>query len=84
MITLAKLALYRRCGGDVDLWARTRRRRTSEDITAADWQLIDELLQRIHVVKAGLASPEWEARTRDLIAQHVEDGEVAARLYAYA
>ena len=84
VITLPKFDLYRRYGGDIDGWTRHRNDDERATMTDADWAAIDELLQRLHVVKGGLASPAYEAQTRALLAECAPDPAVAAVLFEYA
>jgi hypothetical protein len=56
MLTLEKLKTYRRFGGDIDGYSRTRGRGDSSGITDDDWKLIDELLMALHIVASGKAS----------------------------
>jgi hypothetical protein len=68
MITAEKLKTYKRYRGDVDAWARGSLFGSSDDITDQDWAMIDELLQSLTIVRGGLASPEFVAKTNAQIA----------------
>ena len=61
MLTLDKLAVYRRFGGDIDAWARSSKPGDPSAMTDGDWFLIDELRQALAMVASGLAAPEFSA-----------------------
>jgi hypothetical protein len=61
VLTLEKLAVYRRFDGDIDAWARTSGPAGPSGMTDADWFLIDELRQALAMVASGLAAPEFRA-----------------------
>jgi hypothetical protein len=60
MLTLEKLKVYRQFGGDIDGWARWSAH-DSSGMTDGDWSLIDELVQALHLIRAGQAAPEFAA-----------------------
>jgi hypothetical protein len=59
-LTLDKVETYRRFGGDIDGFARSRIDDAS-GITDEDWHVIDELLQALFLVQSGQAAPELAA-----------------------
>jgi hypothetical protein len=59
VITLAKLAAYRRFCGDADGWARSPRLSGDPDMDDADWHLIDTLRQGLALVREGRASARF-------------------------
>jgi len=59
MLTLEKLRLYHRFGGDIDGWARASAPSDSSGMTDEDWSLIDELRQGLRIVSSGRASAEF-------------------------
>ena len=61
MITLAKLAAWRRFGGDVDGWARVHPDGDDAGMNDDDWRTIDELLLGRVLVAGGGASAEYAA-----------------------
>ena len=61
MLTLDKLNIYRRFGGDLDGWARTANGHDASGITDADWLLIEELRQGLALIAAGQASQTFTA-----------------------
>ena len=74
MLTLDKLDVYRRFGGDIDAWARTCGSGDPSGMTDEDWFLIDELRQALAMVASGLASPEFSASVeRRLVASTVDE-----------
>jgi hypothetical protein len=59
MITLEKLRTYRKFRADIDGYARSHGRGDTSEISDADWRLIDELRQALHIIISGKASPEF-------------------------
>jgi len=59
MLTREKLRVYNRFGGDIDGWARAPKTDDTSGMTDDDWRLICELLQALHIVRSGQASPEF-------------------------
>lgn len=72
MLTLDKLAVHQRFGGDLDGWARAKGGHDASGMRDEDWFLIDELLQGLALVASGQASPayaeELERRLLDVTA----------------
>ncbi len=60
MLTLEKVEMYRRFGGDIDGFARSSVD-DSSGITDEDWHVIDELLHALFLVQSGQAAPELAA-----------------------
>ncbi len=60
MLTLEKLKVYQRFGGDIDGWAQVSRRGDASGITDDDWSLIDQLQQGLHLLASGRAVPQFE------------------------
>jgi len=74
MLTLEKLRIYRRFGGDIDGWARTRGRGDGSGMTDDDWSLIEELRQGLRIVSSGQASAEFAGSVeRRLLASTADD-----------
>lgn len=61
MLTLDKLNVYQRFGGDLDGWARTTGDRDDSGMRDEDWFLIDELLQGLAQIASGQASQAYAA-----------------------
>jgi len=78
MITLEKLRIYEKFGGDIDGFSRSK---LSESITDQDWHLIGELLQGLSIVQSGLASADFESRVRARTVEVAEDEDVCERLF---
>jgi hypothetical protein len=76
MITLEKLRLYEKYGGDMDHLSLSER----ESIIDHDWSLIDEILQGLLIVQAGLANSEFEAKVRARTIDAAQDEQVYVRL----
>ena len=58
MITLSKLALFERLGGDSDALARIERG-VSEEFYHSEWALLDQLIQKLVICQGGLASESF-------------------------
>lgn len=78
MLTLAKVQVYKKYGGDIDGLARARNPDDCALITDEEWFLIESLVHKLYLVKHGKASPDYSARIADELKQNVE-GEEAIR-----
>ncbi len=81
MITLDKLRIYEKFGGDYDGFARASRSGQLGSMSNQDWQLIDELLRCLWMVQSGLASDAFEAQTRAKALEAAEDEQVLERFF---
>lgn len=73
MITTAKVRIYSRYYGDLDMWLRTGRQDEKEFMSSADWHLIDTLIQDCIVVLRGLGSEKREADALKRLKENCED-----------
>lgn len=73
MITKEKLQIYQRFDGDMDGFSRGANLSEKDSITDQDWRLIDELVQSLTIIQAGLASSDFEAQVRVQISAAVHD-----------
>lgn len=73
MLTLEKLTIYKRYGGDPDGFSRGGTEQEKDLITYEEWGQIDLLLHKIGNLKAGLVSKEFEARIRAELVDEVKD-----------
>ena len=66
MITLPKLKIFNRFGGDPDHWTRSATAAQKTQISDDDWGDIETAIQDIILLKRGLTSKEYadELRTR--------------------
>jgi hypothetical protein len=79
MITSAKLDVYARFNGDVDMWQR-RGMPDSDVISGDDRGTIDVLRQELTMYKRGAVSEAYAARIRSRLAEITSDPETATRL----
>ena len=79
MITAAKLDVYARFNGDVDMWQR-RGMPDSDVISGDDWGTIGVLLQELTMYKRGVISEGYATRIRSRLAEITSDPETATRL----
>jgi len=77
MLTLKHLETYEAYGGDVDGWTR---RGGSPDMRYEHWKLIDEMLQGLHLIRSGLASPRYAERIRGRLLAVTQDEAVRDKL----
>jgi len=77
MLTLKHLETYEAYGGDADGWTR---RGGSPGMGYEHWQLIDELLQGLHLIRSGLASQRYAGRIRDRLLAVTQDEAVRDKL----
>ena len=79
MITSAKLDVYARFNGDVDMWQR-REMPDSGVISGDDWATISALLQELTMYKRGVISEGYATRIRSRLTEITSDPETATRL----
>lgn len=84
MITLTKIRVYRKYGGDIDGFARGKNQKDCALITDDEWFLIDSLTQKLFLVKSGKASPEYAKRILVEVRQNVEGDEAINELMELA
>lgn len=80
MITEEKLIVFQRYGGDIDGWVRVGTPAEKALMADEDWAAINELLQRLAVVKSGHAAESYQAETQRLVAAATKNEDVAKRL----
>jgi len=61
MLTLDKLEVHQRFGGDIDGWSRHTGGRDDSGMRDEDWFLIEELLHGLALVASGQASQTYAA-----------------------
>ncbi len=79
MITSAKLDVYAKFKGDVDMWQR-RGMPGSDVISDSDWATIDVVLAELAPYKRGVVSDRYSAWVRARLAEVTSDSEIAVRL----
>jgi len=79
MITGAKLDVYCRFNGDVDMWQR-RGMPSSDVISGEDWSTILFMLQELAMYKRGVVSERYANEIRQRLAEVASDTETATRL----
>lgn len=84
MLTLTKIRVYRKYGGDIDGFARAKNPKDYSLVTDDEWLLIDSLIQKLALVKNGKASPEYAKRISVEVRQNVEGEEAISELMELA
>lgn len=84
MLTLAKIRMYRKYGGDIDGMARAKSQDDFSHVADEEWFLIDSLVQKLSLVKNGKASPEYANRITAEAHQCVEGEEALNELMEIA
>jgi len=84
MLTIAKIRVYKKYGGDIDGFARAKNSNDYSLITDDEWFLIDSLIQKLFLVKSGKASPEYAKRISEEVRQNVEGEEIINELMELA
>ena len=84
MLTRHQVEIYARFDGDSDGYSRSTRHNEQPVVDHATWRLLDELTAAAALVKRGLASPEFEAKTRSRIANATESASVADLVFEIA
>jgi hypothetical protein len=84
MLTLAKIRVYRKYGGDIDGFARAKNQNDYSVITDDEWFLIDSLVQKLFLVRNGKAPPEYAKRISVEVHQNIEGEEAINELMELA
>jgi hypothetical protein len=84
MLTVEKIRVYRKYGGDMDGLARAKKPDDSSLITNEEWFLIDSLVQKLFLIKSGKASQAYAERISVEVRQRVENEEVIRELMEIA
>lgn len=80
MITLDKIAVYKRYGGDIDGLARVGTAQEKQIISDADWFDIEALLQFYAFKKKGLLGDDYRCAMEIKFGETLADAVVAAEL----
>ena len=68
MITKEQLKLYLALDGDIDWYQRTEKKlRPAHSLSNDEWQLLDDLVQRITIRNHGMESEKFAAETDTLL-----------------
>lgn len=62
--------VFSRYHGDADAWARSKHR---DVMTDAEWRIINDFVQDLHLVRSGLASKEFAESLRRRMDELCED-----------
>lgn len=73
MLTKEKLNIYKKYSGDIDLWARLRKKSEIKLINDDDWKLIDDLVQSLELIKKNVVSENFKFETFERIEAVCED-----------
>lgn len=84
VLTVKKLAVYDRFGGDIDGWARASSAEDKAALSDGDWHLIDALLQGLALAAGGLASAAFSQEIERKAAASTADEAAHAALMALA
>lgn len=72
MITIDKLKVYQKYGGDIDMWSRGASNRDRSIMDDRDWSNIDKAIQLLTIIQNGHASPELQLRTQEFLSEIVD------------
>jgi hypothetical protein len=84
MLTVEKIRVYRKYGGDMDGLARADKPDDASLITDEEWFLIDSLVQKLFLMKTGKASQAYAERISVEVHQCAESEEVIRELMEIA
>ena len=84
MITQKKLEIYKRYDGDIDGWVRVGDKEEKKIMSDNDWFEIQDLIQKITILKRGLASEEFAKRINTIIHELTDTKETANKLIDFA
>lgn len=80
MITLSKLKIYERYGGDVDMFGRAGRGAERLLVSEDEWHLIGTLVQDATVINRKLGSEDRTAEAVERLRENCENEEVVAQI----
>ncbi|CAM3863065.1 hypothetical protein POKO110462_22440 [Pontibacter korlensis] len=72
-ITIDKLNIYQKYGGDNDGFARAGKEVEKQKLNSEDWALIDELIQSLELISNGLASGDFAKKTLSRLAEMADE-----------
>ena len=75
MLTKEKIKVYISYNGDIDMWVRTGKANDKTVMNNSDWAMIEQLLQDIHLVEKGLASPEYSKSVNESIQHNCDNND---------
>jgi hypothetical protein len=84
MLTLAKLKIFARIKGDIDMFSRAGRAKEKETIDDEEWRLIDTLIQDATVIDRQLGSEERTTQATRRIIDNCENNDVVAKIHSLA
>jgi hypothetical protein len=84
MLTKEKIKVYISYNGDIDMWVRTGKANDKTVMNNSDWAMIEQLLQDIHLVEKGLASPESSKSVNESIQHNCDNNDTINELKQYA
>jgi Spy/CpxP family protein refolding chaperone len=80
MITVAKIKVYQRFAGDIDGFARGGTPAEKGAITGEEWSQIEQLLQRLSLMKNMPVADSYRSETTQLLSASVSDEAALAEL----
>lgn len=83
MITLEKLKVFEKYGGDPDGLIRVGSEREKDILDEDGWHKIDVLTWEIYLVNAGLASKEFEQRVKNKMNELVKSPEAKEKILQF-
>jgi len=72
-ITIDKLNIYRKYGGDIDDFARTGQEIEKQNFSSNDWELIDNFVQSLTLINNGLTSDGFASSTLEKLAELADE-----------
>jgi hypothetical protein len=72
-ITIDKLSIYQKYGGDNDGFARAGKEVEKQKLNNEDWALIDDFVQSLNLINNGLASGDFTKRTLTRLAELTDE-----------
>jgi hypothetical protein len=76
MITKEKTIVYKKYQGDIDICARSSRKKEKELIEDRDWSLIENFIQDIKLVQRGLAADSYAADLQERLKTYCDSQEI--------
>ena len=84
MITLKKVNLYKKYGGDVDGLQRFGSSQEQNILSSEDWGFFTEIRQDLHLIHNGLVSEEYKQKALDRLYTETDSQEVLGEVFRLA
>ena len=72
MINKQKIKIFKKYNGDIDGFSRFGKKKEKNIISDEEWNVIDNVLQDLKMIKNGLCSTDYKNKTEEILNQKFE------------